>query len=218
MAALTGIDAAGVNVRRRGLMLVLSSPSGAGKTSISRTLLDRDANLELSISVTTRPKRRGEQAGHDYIFVDPTEFNLMVNRHELLEHAKVFDFYYGTPRGPVEQALTAGRDILFDIDSSILSVTAQGILEQVGEVLLEFPKTAVVVQGFTDSTGSEAHNQSLSERRAGSVRNYFIGRGVDAVRMVAVGYGEGQPVASNDNPDGRTLNRRVNILLKAKAK
>ena len=109
-------------------------------------------------------------------------------------------------------------DILFDIDSSILSVTAQGILDQVGEVLLEFPKTAVVVQGFTDSTGSEAHNQSLSERRAGSVRNYFIGRWVDAARMVAVGYGEGQPLASNDNPDGRALNRRVNILLKAKAK
>jgi len=116
MGTVTGIDAAGVNIRRRGLMLALSSPSGAGKTSISRALLDLDPNLELSISVTTRPKRRSEQTGRDYIFVDPTEFDLMVNRQEFLEYAKVFGFYYGTPREPVEQALTAGRDILFDID------------------------------------------------------------------------------------------------------
>lgn len=103
-------------IARRGLMLVLSSPSGAGKTTISRALLDRDPNLTLSISVTTRPKRPGEVAGRDYRFVDPAAFNLMVNRRELLEHAKVFGHYYGTPRAPVEKALAAGRDVLFDID------------------------------------------------------------------------------------------------------
>jgi guanylate kinase len=103
-------------LRRRGLMLVLSSPSGAGKTTIARRLLDRDRNLHMSVSVTTRPKRPGEVAGRDYHFIDLTQFDLMRNRHELLEWAKVFGNYYGTPKGPVEQALGGGRDVLFDID------------------------------------------------------------------------------------------------------
>lgn len=103
-------------IHRRGLMLVLSSPSGAGKTTISRALLEREPNLTMSISATTRAKRPGETAGVDYIFVDPTEFNLMVNRQELLEHARVFENYYGTPKAPVEKALAAGKDVLFDID------------------------------------------------------------------------------------------------------
>ena len=105
-----------MTVARRGLMLVLSSPSGAGKTSISRALLDRDRNLTMSVSVTTRPKRPGEVAGRDYHFIDPDEFGLMVNRGALLEHAKVFGHYYGTPRAAVEEAVAAGRDVLFDID------------------------------------------------------------------------------------------------------
>lgn len=103
-------------LRRRGLMLVLSSPSGAGKTTISRRLLADDDNLSMSISATTRSKRPGEVSGIDYQFVDKTEFNLMLNRGELLEHARVFSNYYGTPRGPVEKALSGGKDMLFDID------------------------------------------------------------------------------------------------------
>jgi guanylate kinase len=103
-------------IHRRGLMLVLSSPSGAGKTTISRLLLERDPNLTMSVSVTTRPKRPGEVAGVDYRFIDRIEFDLMVNRRELLEYAKVFGHYYGTPRAPVEAALAEGRDMLFDID------------------------------------------------------------------------------------------------------
>ena len=103
-------------IERRGLMLVLSSPSGAGKTTISRLLLERDDEISLSVSVTTRPKRPGEVEGRDYHFVDLTEFNLMLNRQQLLEHAKVFDHYYGTPKGAVEEALEAGKDVLFDID------------------------------------------------------------------------------------------------------
>ena len=97
-------------------MLVLSSPSGAGKTTISRALLKEDDNLVMSVSATTRPRRPGEQDGKDYFFVEPVDFNLMINRDELLEHAKVFSHYYGTPRGPVEDALSEGQDILFDID------------------------------------------------------------------------------------------------------
>ncbi|MBL8697370.1 MAG: guanylate kinase [Alphaproteobacteria bacterium] len=103
-------------IPRRGLMLVLSSPSGAGKTSISRALLDQDDNLAMSVSVTTRPKRPGEVAGRDYHFIDGESFGLMINRGELLEHAKVFGNYYGTPRAPVEDSLRSGRDVLFDID------------------------------------------------------------------------------------------------------
>ncbi len=111
-----GVEADFGEVGRRGLMLVLSSPSGAGKTSISRALLERDPALTLSISVTTRPKRPVERAGTDYIFLEPTEFHLMVNRQELLEYAKVFDHYYGTPRAAVESSLAQGGDVLFDIE------------------------------------------------------------------------------------------------------
>lgn len=97
-------------------MLVLSSPSGAGKTTISRELLKVEPDLTMSVSATTRPPRPAEREGIDYYFVDNEQFGLMVNRQELLEHAKVFDNYYGTPRAPVETALSAGRDVLFDID------------------------------------------------------------------------------------------------------
>jgi guanylate kinase len=102
--------------QRRGLMFVLSSPSGAGKTTISREILAQDNDIVMSVSATTRPKRPGEHDGVDYSFTDLTAFNLMVNRRELLEYAKVFDNYYGTPAAPVEALLNAGRDVLFDID------------------------------------------------------------------------------------------------------
>ena len=103
-------------IRRRGLMMVLSSPSGAGKTSLSRRLLEMDQEISLSVSVTTRPPRAGEVDGRDYSFIDATEFNLLSNRDQLLESAKVFGNYYGTPRLPVEKTLAQGRDVLFDID------------------------------------------------------------------------------------------------------
>ena len=103
-------------IQRRGLMLVLSSPSGAGKTTISRMILDRDSNLSLSISATTRASRPGEVDGKDYLFVTSEEFARMVATGEFLEHATVFDNDYGTPRASVETALAAGRDVLFDID------------------------------------------------------------------------------------------------------
>ncbi|PNQ99486.1 guanylate kinase (plasmid) [Azospirillum argentinense] len=103
-------------IARRGLMLVLSSPSGAGKTTISRRLLDRDPGITLSVSVTTRPMRPGEQPGVHYYFVDMPEFDRMASQGELLEHARVFGNCYGTPRHAVETALSAGRDVLFDID------------------------------------------------------------------------------------------------------
>jgi guanylate kinase len=103
-------------IQRRGLMLVLSSPSGAGKTTLSRQLLDNDKQIQLSVSATTRARRTGEKDGVDYHFVDTATFSGMIERGEFLEHARVFDHFYGTPRAPVEAALTCGRDVLFDID------------------------------------------------------------------------------------------------------
>ena len=97
-------------------MLVLSSPSGAGKTTLSRRLLESDPDISMSVSVTTRSPRPGEVDGTDYHFISTEEFGLMRNRDKLLEWAKVFDNYYGTPRAAVEEALAAGRDIMFDID------------------------------------------------------------------------------------------------------
>jgi guanylate kinase len=97
-------------------MLVLSSPSGAGKTTLSRRLLEADPAVELSVSVTTRKQRPGEVDGRDYHFIDAARFDAMVENGELLEWAKVFEHCYGTPRAPVEGALARGRDMLFDID------------------------------------------------------------------------------------------------------
>lgn len=105
-----------LNIERRGLMLVLSSPSGAGKTTLSRLLLRSDRKVVLSISVTTRPKRRGEVNGRDYYFIDRARFDDMIAEGELLEWAEVFGHRYGTPRRPVAKALQTGRDVLFDID------------------------------------------------------------------------------------------------------
>ncbi|HZR62845.1 MAG TPA: guanylate kinase [Xanthobacteraceae bacterium] len=103
-------------IARRGLLLVLSSPSGAGKTTLSRMLLKADRQIELSVSVTTRQKREGEIDGRDYHFIDRANFDDMVASGELLEWAEVFGNLYGTPRRPVIEALRAGRDVLFDID------------------------------------------------------------------------------------------------------
>jgi len=109
MATLTQIP-------RRGLLLVMSSPSGAGKTTLSRKLLAADSNITMSVSVTTRKPRPGEVEGKDYSFISEERFSGMVEKKELLEWANVFGNSYGTPRAPVEEALRAGRDVLFDID------------------------------------------------------------------------------------------------------
>jgi len=103
-------------IKRRGLMLVLSSPSGAGKTTLSRMLLDEDRNITLSVSATTRPKRANEVHGKDYFFLSDTEFETWLQQDRFLEHATVFGNRYGTPEHLVGHALDAGQDILFDID------------------------------------------------------------------------------------------------------
>jgi guanylate kinase len=122
-----------VEIHRRGLMLVLSSPSGAGKSTLAKSLLESDDQITMSVSVTTRPMRPGEEEGVDYYFISTDDFGLMVNRHQLLEHAKVFDNYYGTPQEPVEEALASGRDVLFDIDWQ----GAQQLAEAAGDDLVK---------------------------------------------------------------------------------
>lgn len=104
------------HVGRRGLMLVLSSPSGAGKTTLSRALLESDSEITMSVSATTRAPRPGETHGKDYYFLSTEDFGIMRNKGEFLEHAKVFGNYYGTPSKPVMDALANGHDVLFDID------------------------------------------------------------------------------------------------------
>lgn len=105
-----------MKAQRRGIMIVLSSPSGAGKTTLTRKLLKENPDMAMSVSATTRAPRRGEDDGTDYYFISKNKFADMVDEDAFLEHAKVFDNFYGTPRAPVEQALGDGRDVVFDID------------------------------------------------------------------------------------------------------
>ncbi len=122
-------DCEPVALSRRGMMLILSSPSGAGKSTLSRLLLESEPEMAMSVSVTTRPPRPGEVHGKDYYFVSHEEFRRMRDAGELLEWAEVFGNYYGSPRKPVEEALAAGRDVLFDVDWQ----GAQQITQAVGE-------------------------------------------------------------------------------------
>jgi len=140
----------------RGLMLVLSSPSGAGKTTLARQLLKVEPALAMSVSYTTRKKRKGEVEGRDYHFVDRETFTRMRDRGEFLEWALVFDNFYGTPRKPVEEALAAGHDVLFDVD-----------WQGADALRLEAPKDVVTV--FILPPSGEALESRLTERAQDSV-------------------------------------------------
>ncbi|MDA0675214.1 MAG: guanylate kinase [Proteobacteria bacterium] len=129
-------------VKRRGLMLILSSPSGAGKTTIAKALLEQDPNLLISVSCTTRPPRAGEVDGKDYYFIDAPTFKALVESGGFMEHAVVFDHSYGTPSKPVEEALAAGRDVLFDIDWQGTQQLAQTAPGDVVSVFILPPSTA----------------------------------------------------------------------------
>jgi guanylate kinase len=132
-------------IARRGLLLVMSSPSGAGKTTLSRRLLASDNNITMSVSVTTRASRPGEVDGKDYHFITKERFVQMRDRGDLLEWAEVFGNFYGTPRKPVEEALAKGRDVLFDIDWQGTQQLAQAMAEDLVRVFI-LPPSAEELQ------------------------------------------------------------------------
>jgi guanylate kinase len=123
-------------IARRGLLFVLSSPSGAGKTSLSRALLAADPHIRMSVSVTTRPPRPGELDGKDYFFISKERFTEMRDRGELLEWARVFGNLYGTPKRPVEDAVAKGRDVMFDIDWQGTQQLAQAMKDDLVRVFI----------------------------------------------------------------------------------
>ncbi len=145
------------SVRRRGLLFVMSSPSGAGKTTLSRKLLADDKNISLSVSVTTRKARTGEVDGKDYHFITKDRFEQMIARRELLEWAQVFDNLYGTPKAPVDAALAEGRDVLFDIDWQGTQQLAQAMEDDLVRVFILPPdadslRTRVITRNQDSST------------------------------------------------------------------
>jgi guanylate kinase len=125
-----------LSIGRRGLLLVISSPSGAGKTTLSRRLLERDPHITMSVSVTTRPPRPGEVDGRDYFFISKERFEAMRDAGELLESAEVFGNCYGTPRAPVEHSLAKGRDVLFDIDWQGTQQLAQAMQDDLVRIFI----------------------------------------------------------------------------------
>ncbi len=125
-----------IDIQRRGLLLVMSSPSGAGKSTLSRMLLEKDKNITMSVSVTTRPPRPGEVNGRDYHFITHEEFGRLRDRNDLLEYAEVFGNFYGTPKRPVADALQAGRDVLFDIDWQGTQQLAQAMEEDLVRIFI----------------------------------------------------------------------------------
>jgi len=139
-------ETAAKRIGRRGILLVLSSPSGAGKSTITRAMLAREPSLEFSISVTTRPPRAGEIDGRDYHFISRERFDAMVRQNELLEHAEVFGNFYGTPRAPVAAALDTGRDVIADLDWQGTQQLKQAMRADVVAVFILPPSNAALEQ------------------------------------------------------------------------
>jgi guanylate kinase len=148
------------NISRRGLLFVMSSPSGAGKTTLSRKLIEADGNIAMSISVTTRKPRPGEVDGKDYYFIPEEKFKAMITAKQLLEWANVFGNLYGTPKAPVEEALAKGRDVLFDIDWQGTQQLAQAMEDDLVRLFILPPD-------------------------ADSLRTRLIGRNQDAATVIA---------------------------------
>ncbi len=152
---------------RRGLLLVISSPSGAGKTSLSRKLVEAEPELTLSVSATTRPPREGEVDGREYHFTSSADFQALVDGGEFLEWAEVHEHRYGTPRGPVERLLAEGRDVLFDIDWQGAEQIRQAAPKDVASVFI-LPPSMAVLAGRLKGRASDAPD--VIERRLGRAK------------------------------------------------
>lgn len=182
---------------RRGLMLVLSSPSGAGKSALSRRLLEADPMLTMSVSVTTRKPRPGEVDGMHYHFIDRIRFEAMAANGELLEWAPVFDHHYGTPRAPVEAALAGGRDVLFDIDWQGTQQLREGVRDDLATVFVLPPSVAELERRLhTRAQDSDEVIKKRMSKAAGEMTHYAeydyvivndeFERAFDAVRAILV--------------------------------
>jgi guanylate kinase len=159
--------------KRRGLLIVLSSPSGAGKSTISRMLLDADRDVTMSVSATTRPIRPGEVEGRDYHFVDEPEFQRMIAAGEFAEWAPVFDHHYGSPQAPIKAALKAGRDVLFDIDWQGTQQLHAAMGEDLVRVFILPPSMAELERRLTDrGTDSAETIVGRMQRAAGEISHW----------------------------------------------
>ncbi|AIL65692.1 Guanylate kinase [Rickettsiales bacterium Ac37b] len=155
-----------IQIKRHGLMFILSSPSGAGKTTLARHLLDNSDNLVMSVSVTTRLKRPEEREGIDYYFINKHQYDTMILNNELLEHARVFSYYYGTPRQKIEEILANGIDVLFDVDWQGAAQLKKKAPDQVVSVFILPPSMKVLEQRLRGRNQDLA--DVLQERMAGA--------------------------------------------------
>ena len=160
-------------VNRRGLMLVLSSPSGAGKTTIGKMLLESDPHISLSVSATTRPPRANEVDGQDYHFIAADKFRDLVQAGEFLEHAKVFSNFYGTPRGPVEAVLNQGKDMLFDIDWQGAQQLAQNARSDLVSIFILPPSLAELQRRLSGRATDSAEVVNARMAEAGAQMSHW---------------------------------------------
>lgn len=163
------------NSRHRPFLIVLSSPSGAGKTSIYRAVLHRDPRLAYSVSCTTRPRRKGERDGHSYRFVSEARFRRLVRTKALLEHARVYDAWYGTPREPVLRHFQAGRDVIADLDIQGMRSCKQALPGTVG-IFVTVPDRAELARRLltrgTDTTAAVARRQADLEKELAAIPEF----------------------------------------------
>ena len=179
-------------------MYVMSSPSGAGKTTITRTLLkNNNDGVVVSVSATTRPRRAGEVHGQDYYFMNPDDFRNMVDHDEMLEHAKVFDHYYGTPRQPVEESLENGKDVLFDIDW-------QGT-QQLSEIAREDLVTVFILPPSRSALEKRLRHRSRDTRETEQEIRHRMSKAADEMSH----YSEYDYVIINDNVEEATAKAQL---------